>query len=52
MSTPGDSKDSDYFFTPEDIRCRQASQNALCLLDVQQMSKFVEQINVNRYCCT
>ena len=52
MSTPGDSKDPDYFFTPEDIRCRQASQNALCFLDVQQMSKFVEQINVNRYCST
>ena len=51
-TTPGDNTDSDYYFTPTNIQTRDESQNALCFLSVQQMSKLFKQINACRRCST
>ena len=48
----GEPQDSDYFFTPIEIECKEASQNALCFLDLSQLDRFVNRLNVVRQCPT
>ena len=52
LSSLGESQDSDYFFIPENIECREDSLNVLCFLHAQQMKKLLEQFNGNRLCTT